>query len=52
MNVPTIILLVWFALSALVTVATVGKPREPMSPGSAALALFFTGVMAWLVVIA
>ena len=52
LNIPTYILLAWFAVSVLVTVSTIGKPRKPLDPGIAAASLVITGVLAFLAVIA
>jgi hypothetical protein len=35
---------------ALLTVSTVGKPRQPATPGMAVCALCIYGLLAWLVV--
>ncbi|GMA26176.1 hypothetical protein GCM10025864_39350 [Luteimicrobium album] len=52
MTWPKIVLLAWFALGALMTVATVGKQKKPTTPGTAAVSLVLVGLVAWLVVIA
>ena len=52
MNWPKIALLAYLTLGALLTVAQVGKPREPITPGVATLTLILTGACAWGVVIA
>lgn len=52
MTWPKIVLLAFYALGILTTIATIGKPRKPMEPAVAAIAVFITGVLAWLVVIA
>ena len=52
MSGPKIFLLTWFALTALITVATIGKERQPVTPRQAAIALAIQGGLAWLVVIA
>ncbi|GMA26161.1 hypothetical protein GCM10025864_39200 [Luteimicrobium album] len=52
MTWPKIVLLAWFAFSALVTIATIGKPRKPTTPGVATGSIVILGVVVWLVVIA
>lgn len=52
MNTAKYILLAWFAFSAFITVSTVGKPRKPLEPLTAALSLVIFGGIAFLVVIA
>jgi len=46
------ILLAYYALSVLLVVRSVGKPRQPITGGSAAFVIVIAGVLAWLVVIA
>jgi len=45
-------LLGWFASSALVTVATIGKARQPLNPVAAAISLLVFAGLSYLVVIA
>ena len=52
MTWPKIVLLAFYALSALITVSQIGKPRKPLEPSTAAVMLAVSGVFAWLVVIA
>jgi hypothetical protein len=52
MTWPKIVLLAFYALSAILTVTQIGKPRKPLQPGTAAATLVVTGLFAWLVVIA
>ena len=52
MTWPKIILLAWYALSLLTTIATVGKPKKPTTPGIATAVVVVLGILAWLVVIA
>ena len=52
MTWPKIVLLAFYAAGILVTISTIGKPRKPMEPGAAAIAVLITGALAWLVVIA
>lgn len=52
MNWPKYVLLVWFALSAILMVAGVGKPRTPLTPNVAVVSLLLLAGLAWLVVIA
>ena len=52
MSTPQIILLAWLAFSAIVNVVVIGKKREPVTPGQAAVSLVVLAITAWLVVIA
>lgn len=52
MSIPQIILLVWLAFSGLVNIMTIGKKREPLTPGAAALSMVILAGLAYLVVIA
>jgi hypothetical protein len=52
MTWPKYVLLALYAASAILTVAWIGKPRKPTTPGVAALTLVFSAMLAWLVVIA
>jgi hypothetical protein len=52
MTWPKYVLLAWYAVAALITVGTVGKPRQPLKPSTAAMSLVLVGGMCALVVIA
>ncbi len=39
------VIVAFFVASALVTVVSVGKPRESLSPGIAAASVFITGLL-------
>jgi len=52
MGWPKYILIAWLVLGALLTIAHVGKKREPMTAGTAALSTVFTAGLVWLVVLA
>lgn len=52
MTWPKWILLAFFALSVLSTVATIGKPRNATTPGLAVVSIVLTAVLAALVVTA
>jgi hypothetical protein len=49
---PKIVLICLYAFSLLATIATIGRKREPITPGSAAFSTITIGLMVWLVVIA
>lgn len=51
MNAYKIALLAMYVVSALVMVSTIGKPRKPLTPGTAAVSLVVTGIMSALVVL-
>jgi hypothetical protein len=46
-----IAILIYLAISALSTVMLVGRYREPITPGTATLALILNGIIAALVVV-
>jgi len=52
MNIPTIVLLTWFALNVLIVITSIGKQRQPITPTVAAIVVVLYGVMATLVVLA
>jgi hypothetical protein len=52
MNIWAWIALAYLALGTLITVSEIGKPRKVTTPGVAALALVFTGLFAWVIVLA
>lgn len=52
MNWAQIVLICLFALNALVTVASVGKPRPTITGGTAALTVVFAALFIWVVVLA
>jgi len=52
MTWPQWVLIAWLVLSALVMVARVGKPREPIEPEAAVVNLVVTALVVWLVVLA
>ena len=43
-NAVFILLAIWVALSALLTIAAIGKPREPITPG-VAVAVVITSML-------
>lgn len=51
MTWPKIILIAWFALGALVTIAQIGKPRRPLEPAAAvATTVAAAGIIALVVI--
>jgi hypothetical protein len=52
MTWPKYVLVVIYALALLGTISQIGKPREPLSPGSASFSVVFTGLMVALVLVA
>jgi len=52
MSIAKYVLLAWYAINVLMTVAAIGKPKQPITPGVAAISLFIFGGLCWLVVIA
>ncbi|WP_165350451.1 hypothetical protein [Xylanimonas protaetiae] len=52
MTWPSIALITYLALSALIVIAGVGKPREPITPGLAVGTVVTTAALITLVVIA
>ena len=50
MTWPKIVLIAWIALSALVTIATIGKPRKTMTPDVAVGAVIIDAILIALVV--
>ena len=52
MSIPKYILLGWYALSAILAVAHIGKERKPTTPGVAVVMLVILAGLAALVVIA
>jgi hypothetical protein len=52
MTWPKYVLLALYGVSAILTVAWIGKPRKPTTPGMAAFLVVWSAFLAWLVVIA
>lgn len=40
----------WLTLSAIVTIATVGKPKQPTTGGVAAFSTVIMAVLIWLII--
>ncbi len=40
----------YFTLGIVVSIASVGKPRVPMTPGGAIIGLVINGLLIWVVV--
>lgn len=49
MNVFAWILVAWFTLGAFVTIATIGKPKPPVTPGVAMIVVIFNLILIGLV---
>lgn len=52
MTWPKIVILTFYAVSTLVTISQIGKPKKPTTPSVAAASMVIIGLIAWLVVIA
>ncbi|MCL2089871.1 MAG: hypothetical protein FWH11_01375 [Micrococcales bacterium] len=52
MTWPKIVLLAWYAVAAVVSIAQIGKDRRPTTPGGTAIAVVLMAGIATLVVIA
>jgi len=47
---PKIVLIAWLALSVLMTIATIGKPRKTMTPDVAVAVVIIDAILVALVV--